>query len=109
LRKGNEFMELIDWGDEEDKENYVQVTIDQGETTNGETIAGSSETTDSKTTKDSVNQFSLICWNSSSIMSSNSNNSQIETAIRVLLFSGNKEDFETWLEKFRAKGKRKGF
>jgi hypothetical protein len=44
---------------------------------------------------------------SSSCMSSNSN--QIETAICVILFSGNKEDFEAWLEKFRAKGKQKGF
>jgi hypothetical protein len=109
LRKGNEFMELIDWRDEDDEENNVQVTIDQSETTTSETIVGSSETTDSKTTKDSVNQFTLICQSSSSSMSSISNNSQIETAIRVILFSGNKEYFEAWLEEFRAKGKRTGF
>jgi hypothetical protein len=41
-------------------------------------------------------------------MSSNSSK-QIETMIQVIQFSGNKEDFEAWLEEFKAKGKQKGF
>jgi argonaute-like protein implicated in RNA metabolism and viral defense len=42
-------------------------------------------------------------------MSYGRSDNQIETAIRVILFRGNKEDFETWLEKFRAKEKHTGF
>jgi hypothetical protein len=48
-------MELLNWDDNDDKENQV-VIFEQGETISGETIVGGNKTTNSETTSDSEDQ-----------------------------------------------------
>jgi hypothetical protein len=100
-------MGLLSWDDDEEEEEQIEVSDNRGETTSGETIDRDDETTESETTTDTDDQTDiLICRRSSSSMSTT--NQGGETTIRVTQFSGEREDFEPWLEKFYARGKRRG-
>jgi hypothetical protein len=116
-------METDSWDEVEGDLSNATTVNERGETTNTKTIVQSdNETSDSETTSDS-GTAGVIIQESDSQESDNQveivdddeddelimTTKSADTPIRVVMFSGKKDEFDPWYEKQLARAKVKGF
>jgi hypothetical protein len=115
-------MEAESWDEVEAESSNATTVNEQSETTNTETIVqGNNETSGSKTTLDSETE--IVFTQDSDLEESkvddididddddeyNMTTKSADMAIRVVLFTGKKDEFDPWYEKQLARAKVKGF